>query len=178
MENLQSHMDRFLERTKTPSGDLDKAWSNSWGAAVQHNPTYLPAATYEERNQLRKGVRIAVEELSNSYQRGVEEAAHEENISKLADDISRRFGPCLSGGRFRIGTSQKVLNLYLKFLWCFGSIPEPPHCPLDRRVQERAKLPRVTKWTGLDNISEYHSVMQALRRNDESLAVWELLYGW
>jgi hypothetical protein len=178
MNNLQSHMGRFLERTETPSGDFDKAWSNSWGAAVQHNPTYLPAATSGERNQVRNGVRVAVEQLSSSYQRCVDEAAHEENISNLADDISKQFGPLLMGGRFRIGTSQKVFNLYLKFLWCFGSIPEPPHCPLDRRVQERAKLPRIIKWTGLDNISEYHGVMQTLRRNDQTLAVWELLYGW
>jgi hypothetical protein len=49
---------------------------------------------------------------------------------------------------FRVGTAQKALNLYLKYLWCLGEIKTPPHCPFDRGiiqmlpVSERVKLDR------------------------------------
>lgn len=35
---------------------------------------------------------------------------------------------------FRIGSAQKALNLYRKYLWCLGYIPFPPHCPFDATI--------------------------------------------
>jgi hypothetical protein len=35
---------------------------------------------------------------------------------------------------YKYGVAQKLLNLFLKYLWCLGTIAEPPHCPVDRII--------------------------------------------
>lgn len=177
-QDLAVAMTRFLDRTKTQPGDCNKAWANSWAAAVQHNPTFTPEATSSEREALRSYVRSEVARLSEACVEPVDEPTHERNIVDLSDAVSERFRSILRGGRFRVGTAQKVFNLYLKFLWCFGSIAEPPHCPLDRVVQKRAKVTSVVNWTTIDDLDVYRAAMNSLRRDDHRLAVWELVYGW
>lgn len=176
--DLTTAMHSFLERTQTPMANQEKAWSNAWAAGLQHNPTYTPETTMTQREEIRGFVRNAVEELSVKYAQRISESEHEDHIVYVAHDTSSRFKDHLRGGRFRIGTSQKVLNLYLKFQWCFGSIPEPPHCPLDRIVQQRAKIKTPMKWTSIDDISEYRHAIDSLRSPNYSLAVWELQFGW
>jgi hypothetical protein len=81
------------------------------------------------------------------------------------------------GQRFRIGSAQKALNLYLKYLWCLGLIARPPHCPFDYRIL--AKLPTCNvKWTQLDSIVKYKEIVgeaeQLAKGKRLSLADWEL----
>jgi hypothetical protein len=82
----------------------------------------------------------------------------------------------LENRRFRIGSAQKALNLYLKYLWCLGKICSPPHCPFDRQII--ASLPNYTgpSWTKLVREEDYRALVEAAKAKaqDSSLAAWEL----
>ena len=78
--------------------------------------------------------------------------------------------------RIRIGSAQKALNLFLKYLWCIGEAPEPPHCPFDFQII--SKLPPAVRcnWTELDSIETYRALVAAAKTAaaGQSLAEWEL----
>jgi hypothetical protein len=82
----------------------------------------------------------------------------------------------LAGGKFRIGTAQKALNLYLKYLWCLGKIRMPPHCPFDAQIIKKIPKSPCQSWTKLKDEEEYLKLVAAANdtANPLSLAVWEL----
>ena len=45
------------------------------------------------------------------------------NIVALSEGLSEDHADILAGKRFRVGTAQKALNLYLKYLWCLQNSP-------------------------------------------------------
>jgi hypothetical protein len=94
-------------------------------------------------------------------------------IRGISDNLSASFGSILKGGRFRYGTAQKVLNLYLKFLWRLGQIIAPPHCPVDGIVLSAAGIEG--RWTHSDNEAEYVGWIKILRQKARplNLAEWE-----
>jgi hypothetical protein len=98
-------------------------------------------------------------------------------IRRISDGLSAKFGGILEGGRFRYGTAQKALNLYLKFLWRLGLLgaANPPHCPVDSTVLRAAGLSG--SWTASDSEEEYIGWINLIRRvaSPNSLADWE--YG-
>ena len=66
---------------------------------------------------------------------------------------SKNYDHILKGGKLRFGTCQKLVNLYLKYLWCAGMIEQTPlHFPLDRLIQKgSSKL----NWTSLEDSAVY-----------------------
>jgi hypothetical protein len=121
-------------------------------------------------------------DYGKKYAEQVENKQHERNVLHLAQRISRRYAAILKGRRFRLGTAQKALNLYLKYLWCLGRIPTPPHCPFDNGIIQKLKLPKAPKWTALDSVRDYRVLVDAARAKTlESkkepflpIAMWEL----
>ncbi len=79
---------------------------------------------------------------------------------------------------YRIGHAQKTLNLVLKYRWCLGLVPEPPHCPIDRIVLSKTTLANKLNWTEMDRIEEYDEAIRAVRvcaqATGQSIARWEL----
>jgi hypothetical protein len=110
------------------------------------------------------------------YEAGVTDALHLVNIQNLALYMSRAHASTLSGGRFRIGSAQKALNLYLKYMWCVGRIPAPPHCPFDFMVLSRVPGCKNVRWTQLDSLPEYEEIVRRAKiaAGDSPLAEWEL----
>lgn len=161
------------------------AWGSSWGAALARHQTYAADASDQQKLALRRRARQIVEELSCRYRDAVSANEHESNIAKLSALLSNEFRPDLGPSGFKVGTSQKLLNLYLKFLWCLGEIPEPPHCPLDRIIQTKAKVRNVVNWSQIATIEQYRDAICSLREaidqlghGDMSLAQWEVwAYG-
>jgi hypothetical protein len=82
----------------------------------------------------------------------------------------------LKNGSLDIGTSQKILNLYLKYLWCSRLIDfEPPHFPLDRMIQE-GRTSKIVSWTKeIKSYETYFSTLNSLSDGSNSRAAWELL---
>ena len=149
-------------------------------ATFQHSKTYRNGAKEQKKNEFKRTLRELLTKLARKYSNRttcMDDDSHIKNIEYLADNLSKKYAEILAGGRFRIGSAQKALNLYLKYLWCAGYISmPPPHCPFDRKII--AELPGCNgiNWTELDCIENYKCLVEAA--NDKSqgvcLAEWEL----
>ncbi|MGD1041804.1 MAG: hypothetical protein ABR913_01935 [Sedimentisphaerales bacterium] len=112
----------------------------------------------------------------------VSEKEHKKRIKSLSYVITSRYKAMLHNGRFRIGVSQKILNLFLKYLWSADLTMEPHHCPFDnvikRKIQKYAGGDGLTDWTELTTMKEYDayvsSVREAANREQMSIAEWEM----
>ncbi|MBI4671375.1 MAG: hypothetical protein HY741_06860 [Chloroflexi bacterium] len=170
----------FLQKigvTKEP-----QAMSNSLTSAVQHNPTYTRNLGTRDRERIRARWASLIRNVSPQYNSHVNDAVHVQNISSICDVLTSEFSPFLRGQRFRFGTSQKALNLYLKFFWCLDEIKTPPpHCPVDRTVLTKAGI--VGNWTQLDSVELYMQWISKLRAyaskngytvlQEWELAIWD-----
>ena len=165
---------RFLRLTNVTREE--DALQNCILAAFRRNKMYKDNVLQSERYELRNDLKVELRSLSASYlPGGVSEAEHEANIEYLSDVLSAKYSAMLTDGRFKIGTSQKALNLYLKFLWCLARLPdEPVHCPVDRIILTKVLV--YGAWTQLDDIHLYREWISKIRASigNQSLSTWEL----
>lgn len=165
--------DPFLKKVSV-NNPID-AMGNSLRAAVQRNKTYVSGTPDAERKKFRRTWDTLIVLAAKKYSQPVTDADHCDTISQIAQSLSRRFELILIGGRLRFGTSQKALNLYLKFMWRLGYLPKPPHCPIDGVVLRAAGLSG--SWTKSDCAGEYLDWVNALRElvQQSTVADWEYL---
>ncbi|UZK03407.1 hypothetical protein [Venatoribacter cucullus] len=138
-------------------------------------PVYAKGIKFHQRTKEKKVLRGVLERLEKMYAKGgVTEAQHFDFIKNTADDVSRELGSKLHNGRFRIGISQKLINLHLKYLWAAGYVEEPPHCPIDGIIRDKAKI--TYDWTTNDSIDDYKHAVEELKKvaRERSLSIWEL----
>lgn len=145
-------------------------------ASLQRASVYCQTASESQKSAFREALRTTLRTLENSYAVPVSEDDHLNNIEFLAARMSEEHASCLVSGHLRIGIAQKALNLYLKYLWCYGFIPIPPHCPFDSRVIARLPKKDQVLWTRLDDLDSYRALVRAAKRvaGDRSLSAWEL----
>lgn len=125
----------------------NEIWTLTFGAAFQRANIYENTFPEIEKVYFKQKLRGMVENvILHDYQKPVDDNRHIENIYRLSE-FSKNFAPILRNGQINFGVSQKLLNLYLKYQWCLGFIPEPPHFPVDRRIQETLRLLPVVSWT-------------------------------
>ena len=96
--------------------------------------------------------------VENDYQKQVSENIHLENIKQLSV-YSENFSKILNNGKLNFGVSQKLLNLYLKYMWCLGKISTPPHFPVDRIIQVKLNIPEIYAWTKMEDEQDYLEVI-------------------
>jgi len=132
-------------------------------ATVQRGRVYRRGATQAEKASFQMELRRQLEAAATNYKVEKTDAAHEDNILALSTSLSTSHRSTLLDGRFRIGSAQKALNLFLKYLWCIGEVSMPPHCPFDFQIIKR--LPRAARcnWTALDSIEQYRGLVAAAR---------------
>lgn len=114
--------------------------------------------------------------------KGISEDVHNAKIQEMADLLTERFKPVLHQERFRIGVSQKIINLFLKYMWSLGEIPEPCHCPVDGiikdKIQQKMSGVELVDWTRLDDLFDYLKYIDIIRQfsisENMSIARWEL----
>ncbi|MDK1396564.1 hypothetical protein [Pseudomonas protegens] len=138
-------------------------------------PVYAEGIKFHQRTKEKKVFRRTLEELEKMYLSGnVTEDQHVEFIQRTADDLSEELGNKLHNGRFRIGVAQKLINVHLKYLWVTGYIEEPPHCPIDGIIRDKAKISY--DWTTNDSIESYKQAVEDLKKlaKAQTLSVWEL----
>ena len=146
-------------------------------ATFQHNPTYSKNNSPEPaRVDFRADLRQRLEVLAIRYKQVVPDCEHLENIVALSDGLSEAHKHILEGGRFRIGSTQKALNLFIKYQWCMGQAKIPPHCPIDAIILERIPGCENVRWTKLDSLKTYIEIINKARvqAGGMSLAEWEL----
>jgi len=110
------------------------------------------------------------------------EEQHIEKIKNLSTLLSRKYKQILHKGRFRIGVSQKIINLFLKHMWIIGKIGEPIHCPFDNIIKIKLlkglKGVSLTDWTEFDQMNIYKKYVQLAKNKaleyNCGIAVWEL----
>ncbi|MEB2316363.1 MAG: hypothetical protein OZ919_09850 [Xanthomonadaceae bacterium] len=152
----------------------------SWNASVQRAHLYNPGVSESDRVRMKEDMfRLLETDIVPSYRVACTESAHLENIGRLVQKGSGFGSSILVGGQYRYGVAQKLLNLYLKYLWCMGHVAEPPHCPVDRIILAETTLRDRLNWTKITTREQYMSAINALRQvataQGQSLAVWELL---
>lgn len=154
---------------------LDELWILAWGASVQRAKVFVDGEkdTKVFRATIKRFVR---DNLLDHYKSGCDEGQHYRNIGDLVAFASRTSPELLRDGSYRYGAAQKVLNLLLKYYWCLGHIPEPPHCPVDRIVIQHTHLRGKVNWTDIRTEGKYREVIEAIRQvaGHKSLARWEL----
>jgi hypothetical protein len=138
------------------------------------------SATSDQRTELSKVFHEELVRIGAFYSTNVTEEQHIQNIRDLTVHIIERCRLFLEGGTIRFGVTQKALNSYLKYLWCDGQIPEPPHCPFDAIIIEKLDdIPEeFLHWTRGDETA-YRCWVSAARKKAgrQTLSEWEL-YAW
>jgi hypothetical protein len=132
----------------------------------------------KQKSKLKSDIRKFIEkDIEPLYFYGnYEETKHIENINKISLK-SEGHADILNNGKFNFGVSQKLLNLYLKYLWCLDRIPEPPHFPVDRRIQENIKLTPIVSCTKFKDEIDFMKVidyLKGIKKPNDSLAQFEL----
>ena len=154
----------------------DEVFNLTFLAVVQHGKVYAPGTT--RTDELRRALRDYLDRMAEVYRGPIAEEGHLENIVSLKKQLSVSCGGLRDERGFRIGSSQKALNLFLKYLWCLGEIPEPPHCPFDRRIIEELPKEVQCSWVNCDDIQHYKRWVAEARKIAEkeslSLPQWEL----
>lgn len=139
----------------------------------------------EDKDRLKKTIKESLRKLEEEYKKetSVGDVVHIKNIGRLQDNITNAHGNILANNKFRLGTAQKLLNLYLKYLWCVGWIKKPPpHCPFDSGIYEKLKsndeksMKGIPSWTNLTEIDDYKKLVanaEKAKLENESIAEWE-----
>jgi len=144
-------------------------------AAFQRGKVYKDGLDRKEKYELKSSIKKKLEQMASRYINEVSEEEHIRNIKSLSQTISKKHGSKLKNKSLRIGTSQKLLNVYVKFLWCLGEAKEPKHCPIDSIVLREIKLNDKYKWTDLELIEEYEEIISEIRKHihNKTVARWE-----
>jgi hypothetical protein len=147
----------------------NELWTLTVGAAFQRANLYLDNAPDEEKKKFKTATRNFIENTILPHYKGgkVNEDNHVKYINELSD-FTTSYSSIFQKGKMNFGISQKMLNLYLKYQWCKGTIPEPPHFPVDRIIQEelnktarknRIKANKIEPWTQFEDEKKYLEVI-------------------
>lgn len=133
------------------------------------------------KDEFKKEIKNYLLEYLNDY-KSFNEEKHIERIVNLSDHLSAKYSEILYNGRFRIGISQKLINLFSKYMWVIKKIDCPFHCPIDRIIKfqtlKGTENKTLTDWTVLDTIDGYNDYIKIIRNKSGelklSIAEWEL----
>nr|WP_315152436.1 hypothetical protein [uncultured Flavobacterium sp.] len=155
-------------------------WTLTFGAAFQRANVYNKNILDNDKSIFKTRTREFIENtlLIHYLNNEVTDELHIDNINKLSE-FTKQFHDILHNGKLNFGVSQKMLNLYLKYLWCHNKISEPPHFPVDRRIQENIGFRPVVSWTKFEDSIDYMKIIEHTRNiNNEfpSIAEFELKY--
>lgn len=147
-------------------------WLLTVGGAFQRANIYKAGSDEGERNAFKNILKREVTTIATSYKKRVDEKDHLANIVRITE-IKH---PTLNNGNLNFGVSQKILNLYLKYMWCLGEIPTPPHFPVDRIIQQKLKMNPVIPWTQIVDVEQYMRIIDIARKraSDENCSLAEL----
>jgi len=161
---------------------INELWNLSVAGALQRANIYTPNAVENTKNKFKSDLKNYLEQLVQAqYFKEVDENSHVANIQALSA-YTEKYGTLLRNGKINFGVSQKILNLFLKYIWCLKLIPTPPHFPVDRNVQAELNkkasssgLPqkKIKSWTQFKDETDYLEIIkfaQILQENDTSLS--------
>ena len=148
-------------------------------------PIYNKEATEENRNEVKKLIRT---HLFNLYKEVKDKELNDigkiySYWSDFESVMTKKFSPKLKDGKFRIGISQKIISLFLKFLYCNGKIKSLCICPIDGIVKEEILKEmkegnidkvQIKNWTEITNIDELKVYIEIIQKISNSVIDWEI----
>ncbi|MEI7534477.1 MAG: hypothetical protein WCK57_08915 [Verrucomicrobiae bacterium] len=156
------------------------ALRNAVNAAFQRVPIYAVGVKYSQHNQLRETAKQWLALLGCRY------FAWEYDCVKYCSEITslRKYlisknGAILRSGQPTIGVCQKLISLYLKYLWLYGdSAKKPVFPPLDRQILQKTNAPGKKSFPQIIDINEYQDICNhidayAKNKGYGSGVVWE-----
>jgi hypothetical protein len=167
---------------------VGELWMLAWGASVQRANLYKRGYNSGTKPASKSGQRLSdhlfdyfLSEVILEYRNRVEEEQHYKHIDNLIVCANSAGSQVLGELGYKYGVAQKLLNLFLKYLWCLGTIAEPPQCPVDRIIIGKTRY-KDKNWTEIVRRSEYEEIIEDIRRlailEGTSIARWELsTYG-
>lgn len=152
---------------------ISELWVLSIAGAFQRANIYAPNSLSASKKAFKKDLKIYLEQLIKAqYYNEVNEQSHIDNIHALSE-YSKKFATLLRNGKLNFGVSQKILNLFLKYIWCLKLIPMPPQFPVDRIIQvvlnikakeKGLKTRQIVAWTKLDNENNYVEIIEFAKK--------------
>ena len=166
---------------------------NHWSLSAEFPYSGQPGK--EEKLIVKKGLEKYFNELALEYKKYVERAGthNETHCQKILSLINRssKFGRgVLAKNKFRFGVAQKLLNLFLKYIWIIKTIQgnrvqPPPHCPIDsiickklekklkeikkehiegtKKIEKMVKNVKNYKWTRDNQTDNYKKVIDSIK---------------
>lgn len=162
----------------------EKALNNSINAAVSRNRTYTKDIPNKRKEAIRSAWKAKLVVIINKHKKNrISQANWLRSILDLQEFMNTKFKKDLSHSQvanrgLRISHAQKSLSLFMKYKWITSkNYPEPPACPIDRRILSHVKAPIAQRsWTKTNSIDEYKQQLQFIRSKIRynSIAKWEL----
>jgi len=153
---------------------------NSINAALARNPVYADGADLAMKQNFKSACKQRLTELGIRYYAWEWDLPRYcQEIVSFSDAISRASAVVLRDQRLKIGTSQKMISLYLKYLWLDGDPSKKPiGAVLDRGILVESGYQNPPAWTQLDDVEIYSNIQLCISRKAESEgygsgAVWE-----
>ena len=163
---------------------INELWQLAIAGAFQRAGIYKSGADELEKKIFKSELKVALEGLIQAqYFNEITESKHLENITALSDH-TKKYASLLKNGQLNIGVSQKVLNLFLKYLWCLKLVPTPPHFPVDRIIQQvlhkeakelNISRPPILAWTQIKTLESYLEVIALAKQVRNQQAEYQIL---
>jgi len=161
----------------------EEIWMLTFNAAFQRANVFKPELTPKEeqdKTDLKTFIKGDMDMIIlPSYNNSVTDKHHIENIISI-QERSKDYSHILQNGKFSFGVCQKILNLYLKYLWCLDMVKfTPPHFPVDRIIQKELGIKYPVAWTTDMDEEKYmeiinHSRSLLSKYNVQNIAELEL----
>ncbi|MEY4939061.1 MAG: hypothetical protein RIQ93_796, partial [Verrucomicrobiota bacterium] len=140
------------------------ALRNSVNAALQRAGVYANSVDSRLKREFKERAKAWLVAFVDDYDRAtISEDAWCSAIDSLSRALSKEFCPYLRDERVKLGVSQKMISLYLKYRWLLGEVKKKPlFAVLDRGVMQTAGVVNAPNWTQLDERDEYLRIVRAL----------------
>ena len=205
-EQLQDKQKEFLRDNFkgrcsdiSPKECVQAAWRDVFRQlANMRNPFFAKEAPEASREVLRCFTKSKIMEIAEKIhkpsdfacdvkskaadmlaERGVS-VTHVGHVRELCEAVTKEHGGRIASGRLTLGRAQKLLSMYLKYMWCTGNMPEvPPYCPFDDIIINQVGLPGEDDplWQelgGLAELEQQHENIWTWTRSDteENYLIW------
>ena len=200
-EMVKAEQKKYLKTVRI-SDEQECAWA-AWVAANTQGagwPVFARGTKESDKEKVRVRACQELDKFAKRYKkRKVSEDEHTNNIQALRDTLTQHHWQFLHKREYRFGRAQKMLNVYLKYLWCLEKMGTrtPPHCTFDRDIIKLSRkalgselgslVPKkmirdkVTwNWTQSDDVNHYllwvaGAKAAAKKGGHRSPAEWELI---
>jgi hypothetical protein len=177
-DEIEGLKTKFIEETRIANAISDATKTR------RGRPVFKKGQGQEQRREeFRYELSSKLREYAKAYTVEVKDDAHITTIRSLMEHMTVNYKDILFDDELAFGVAQKVLNVYLKSLWCADGATLPPHCPFDdnilRKIRPRKRRGQPYtfshRWT-YANESEYREWVVLAKGNagEQSLPAWEL----